>query len=131
MPTLGRGSLENLSLVDIRLQDVVSEAIKTMDFSVLEGHRGYERQEEMYRTGLSTVKWPNSKHNALPSLAVDLAPYPIDWNDTERFVLLAGVMFTIAKQKGVELRWGGDWDQDGSMMDETFRDYVHFELVEE
>lgn len=130
MPTLGNRSLENLSLVDIRLQQIVQEAIEIMDFSVIEGHRDDARQNYMYRTGLSQLKWPKSKHNALPSLAVDLAPYPIDWNDTERFVLLAGVMFTIAKQKGIKIRWGGDWDNDGIMIDETFRDYVHFELLE-
>jgi peptidoglycan L-alanyl-D-glutamate endopeptidase CwlK len=131
MPTLSDRSLENLSLVDIRLRGVIEQAIEVVDFSVLEGHRGPDRQDEMFRTGQSKLQWPDSKHNSLPSLAVDLAPYPIDWEDTERFVFLAGVVFTIAIQNGIDLRWGGDWDGDGSMMDETFRDYVHFELVED
>ena len=130
MPTLSDRSLENLSLVDIRLRGVIEQAIEVVDFSVLEGHRGPDRQDEMFRTGQSKLQWPDSKHNSLPSLAVDLAPYPIDWEDTERFVFLAGVVFTIAIQNGIDLRWGGDWDGDGFMSDETFRDYVHFELLE-
>ncbi len=131
MPTLSERSLENLSLVDIRLRGVIEQAIEIVDFSVLEGYRGPDRQDEMFRTGQSKLQWPDSKHNSLPSLAVDIAPYPIDWEDTERFVFLAGVVFTIAIQNGIDLRWGGDWDGDGFMRDETFRDYVHFELLED
>jgi len=131
MPTLSERSLENLSLVDVRLRGVIEQAIEIVDFSVLEGYRGPDRQDEMFRTGQSKLQWPDSKHNSLPSLAVDIAPYPIDWEDTERFVFLAGVVFTIAIQNGIDLRWGGDWDGDGFMRDETFRDYVHFELLED
>ena len=130
MATLSPRSLEKLSLVDIRLQEIVMKAIEVMDFSVIEGHRDYVKQEKMFADGHSHLRWPDSKHNQLPSKAVDLAPYPIDWADTERFVLLAGVMFTLASQRGIELRWGGDWDRDGRMSDESFRDYVHFEIVE-
>lgn len=130
MPSLSARSLERLSLVDIRLQEIVLKAIEITDFSVLEGHRDFVEQERMFREGHSHLRWPESKHNSLPSLAVDLAPYPIDWSDTERFILLAGVMFTLASQRGIELRWGGDWDRDGRMSDESFRDYVHFEIVE-
>ena len=131
MPTLSEGRGGNLSLVDIRLRGVIEQAIEIVDFSVLEGYRGPDRQDEMFRTGQSKLQWPDSKHNSLPSLAVDIAPYPIDWEDTERFVFLAGVVFTIAIQNGIDLRWGGDWDGDGFMRDETFRDYVHFELLED
>lgn len=131
MPTLSSRSLENLSLVDVRLRGVIEQAIEVLDFSVLEGYRGPDRQDEMFQTGQSKLQWPDSKHNSLPSLAVDLAPYPIDWEDTERFVFLAGVIFTIASQMDINVRWGGDWDSDGFMLDETFRDYVHFELLED
>lgn len=130
MPAFGRGSLSALELVDTRLRGVLEEAIKYWDFTVLEGHRGPERQQELFESGTSQVSWPNSKHNSLPSVAVDIAPYPIDWEDTERFIQLSGAILQIAKQNGLDLRWGGDWNRDGRMTDESFRDLLHFELVE-
>jgi len=66
----------------------------------------------------------------LPSLAVDVAPYPIDWNDRERFCYFAGYVKGIAKSLGTELRWGGDWDRDTQVKDNNFDDLPHFELVE-
>ena len=31
---------------------------------------------------------------------------------------------------GIDLRWGGDWDRDTEVRDNTFDDLVHFEIVE-
>jgi peptidoglycan L-alanyl-D-glutamate endopeptidase CwlK len=131
MPQFGARSLEALEYVEPRLRLVLDEAIRFWDFSVLEGFRGPERQDELFTQGATKVRWPNSAHNSLPSRAVDIAPYPIDWEDTERFVQLAGAILTIARQFGIELRWGGDWDRDGRMSDERFRDLVHFEMTGE
>jgi len=61
--------------------------------------------------------FPNSKHNKYPSLAVDLAPYPINWNNKAQFIYFAGyVMRTaeILKLQGKikhSLLWGGDWNR--------------------
>lgn len=100
-----------------------------MDFAVVEGHRSAERQAEMYHKGLSKLQWPDSMHNKEPSLAFDLAPWPIDWRDTQRFYHLAGIVRAIASEHGVELRWGGDWDCDFDLRDQNFMDLGHFELV--
>lgn len=113
----------------MRLQLVLNAAIKYMDFSILEGHRGKAEQDEAYRTGKSKVRFPNGKHNQVPSHAVDIAPYPLDWSDTERFVYFAGFIMGVAASHDVRLRWGGDWDRDTEVEDETFRDLGHFELV--
>ena len=129
--TLGRKSRERLASADSRLNLIVSEAVTIMDLTVLEAHRPEKRQNELLREGATQVAWPDSKHNTLPSKAVDVAPWPIDWNDLERFVLLAGVMFAVAARYGVKLRWGGDWDRDTQTTDERFRDYVHFEIWED
>ena len=46
-------------------------------------------------------------------------------------MLLAGFILCIAAQKGIKLRWGGDWDNDFDTRDEgRFRDLPHFELLE-
>tara|TARA_R110000824_G_scaffold21496_4_gene80052 strand:+ start:4667 stop:5011 length:345 start_codon:yes stop_codon:yes gene_type:complete len=110
---------------------IVREAITMYDFSVLEGYRSPERQDMLFRDGKSKLPGGKSKHNVFPSIAVDLAPFPIDWNDLDRFVFLAGVMHASAHAIGFgdQLRWGGDWDMDHQLTDERFRDLGHFELV--
>lgn len=61
--------------------------------------------------------------------AVDLAPFPIDWNDSARFDRLAGLMFRAASIEGVKIRWGADWDQDGKPRERGESDSPHFELA--
>jgi peptidoglycan L-alanyl-D-glutamate endopeptidase CwlK len=131
MPRFSQESKSNLGTAHHMLQEIMEEAIQFMDFSVLEGYRPDDRQDYLYQVGLSKKKAGESMHNRSPSWAVDIAPYPVDWEDTERFVFLAGIIFTIAKKRGIEIRWGGDWDNDKIMKDENFRDYGHFELVPE
>ncbi len=123
-------SLLRLAGCDKRLQEICHEAIKVMDFSVLEGHRDEEAQNDAYASGRSKLRWPDSKHNKHPSLAVDLAPYPIDWEQRSRFYLLAGVMFACANKLGYKIRFGGDWDMDMEHKDQKFNDLPHFEIVE-
>ena len=79
MPKFGKKSLEKLNTCDKRLQLVLNEVIKTVDCSVLEGHRGEQRQNKLYDEGKTKLKFPNGRHNASPSRAVDVVPYPIDW----------------------------------------------------
>ena len=87
------------------------------------GLRTLERQKEFVKSGASqTIK---SKHVAQSdgySHAIDLAPYPIDWNNIERFLLVATLMFKAAAELEINLCWGGHW--------KSFKDYPHFELEE-
>jgi hypothetical protein len=122
-------SIAKLDQLDYRLQDILNEAVAHMDFMVITGHRDEASQNEKFAQGLSKVRWPNSKHNSYPSRAVDIAPYPIDWQDEQRFRDLARIVSQVAAQRGVQLRWGGDWDMDGDTSDNTFNDLGHFELV--
>ncbi len=132
MPFFSKMSLLRLSTCDIRLQNICNEVIKIYDFSVICGHRGKVEQQKAYRTGGSKLQYPDSKHNSLPSLAVDLAPYNkgIDWSNIDAFEELNKLMQTEASKQGVKLRWGGDWDGDGSSLDERFLDRPHWEIKE-
>jgi len=121
-------SLARLDECDPRLQKVLKEAIKYVDFSIIEAHRGEARQNRMYEEGRSKLRWPDSKHNKYPSLAVDCCPFPLDWGDLSRFAHLAGYIRGIASQMGIPLRWGGDWDRDGELSDNRFNDLPHLEL---
>ena len=104
--------------------------IERFDCSVIEGHRDKERQDMMQETGMSKLAYPHSKHNHEPAQAVDVAPYPINWNDRERFVLFGGYVKGVADMLRIPIRWGGDWDGDTDTQDQTFHDLPHFELTD-
>jgi hypothetical protein len=128
MPRFGRRSKERLATCEKDLQMVFNEVIKYVDCSILEGHRSKDRQNALYEDGKTKVRYPNGRHNASPSRAVDVTPYPVDWADRERQTLFAGFVLGVANQMGIELRWGGDWDQDFEVKDNRFDDFPHFEL---
>ena len=124
MYKFGKRSKERLKGVKPELVNVLNELVKIMDVTVIEGLRTKERQEELVASGASKTKY--SKH--LEGKAVDLAPYPIDWEDRDRFHYMGGMIRGIAKQLNVNVRWGGDWDSDGETKDNGFDDLVHVEL---
>jgi peptidoglycan L-alanyl-D-glutamate endopeptidase CwlK len=139
MFTFSERSLNNLKGVHPKLVAVVKRAlvISSIDFTVLEGVRSQERQNELWAQGRTkpgqVVTWVQSTgtHGIQGDgygHAVDLAPYPIDWNDFERFDQLATVMFAAAKDIGVTLRWGGNWDMDNLLHEHGESDSPHFEL---
>jgi len=125
MYKLGKKSLERLRGVNSQLVNILFELVKIMDITVIEGVRTQERQDKLVAEGKSKTKF--SKH--ITGQAVDLAPYPIDWEDRDRFHYMGGMLRGIAKQMGVDVRWGGDWDSDGETKDNNFDDLVHLELV--
>ena len=128
MPKFGKKSRENLSTCHEDLQKVFNEVIKHVDCSVLEGHRDERRQEKLFSEGKTKVHYPMGRHNSKPSRAVDVVPYPVDWNDRERFHLFAGFVLGVARGMGITLRWGGDWNMNFEVDDNKFDDFPHFEL---
>jgi len=120
----GKRSKERLKGVNPKLVNVINQLIKIMDVTVIEGLRSQERQDELVAKGASKTKY--SKH--IEGRAVDIAPYPIDWEDRERFHYMGGMLRGIAQNMGVSIRWGGDWDNDGEIKDNNFDDLVHVEL---
>jgi len=123
-------SKERLEQCDERLQALAEAVLQIHDCSVLTGHRSENAQNQAYVEGYSTIQWPYSKHNKLPSLAIDLAPFPINWKNTKRFYYFAGIVMGVAKQMNLPIRWGGDWDMDNDLDDSNFLDLVHFEIKE-
>ena len=128
MAKFGNTSKRRLATCDEDLQELFQEVVKFFDCSILEGHRGEETQNKYFDEGKSQVKWPNGKHNSSPSTALDAAPYPIDWDDTDRFYYFAGFVKGVAFKMGIPIRWGGDWDDDTDVKETKFKDLVHFEL---
>ena len=124
MYKFGKRSRKRLKGVDAKLVNVLNELIKIMDVTVIEGLRSAERQKELLAKGATKVKY--SKH--MEGKAVDIAPYPIDWEARERFHYMGGMVRGIAKALNLKVRWGGDWDSDGEIKDNSFDDLVHIEI---
>lgn len=130
MPKFSKRSLDNLATADSRLQKLFNEVIKEYDCTVICGHRGKEEQTKAFNEKKSKLKFPQSKHNSLPSKAVDVVPYPINWTDIERFKDFGKFVLKKAAELGINIRWGADWDMDGDSSDERFLDFPHFEIKE-
>ncbi|HJY22912.1 MAG TPA: hypothetical protein VJ279_08515 [Hanamia sp.] len=135
MPQFSTESKKQLASCHPELQMLFNEVIKYYDCKVLEGYRNQADQEKAFAAGTTKLHYPNGKHNKIPSMAVDVAPYPVSWNDTKRFYWFAGFVMGLAAQLKNEgkmqfaVRFGGDWDNDKDINDQTFNDLVHFELA--
>ena len=130
MPSFGTTSLRKLSECDEQIQIILNDVVKVFDCAVICGYRNEEEQNELFRTGKSHVQYPNSRHNMRPSRAVDVIPYPVDWSDRELFSFFAGFVMGTATSHGIRLRWGGDWNRNWKVRDNSFDDLPHFELLD-
>jgi len=128
MPRFGKRSRGNLDTCHEDLQELFNQVIKYFDCTVIQGHRGKEEQNKYFKEGTSKLKYPNGRHNASPSNAVDVVPYPIDWEDTDRMYYFAGFVKGFAVRLGIPIRWGGDWNDNTEVKDTNFKDLPHFEL---
>lgn len=127
MYKFSKRSLSAIKELHPKLQAVVNEAIKTVDFTVLDARRGKIEQGRAYRAGNSKARFGESAHNYSPAIAFDFVPYPLTWNE-EKFKPIAKAILAAAKKLNVPIRWGADWDMDGKWSDENFLDWGHFEL---
>ncbi|MET4696106.1 M15 family metallopeptidase [Endozoicomonas lisbonensis] len=133
MPAFSQRSKARLDTCHPDLQRLMNKVVERYDISIICGHRGREEQEEAFRTGKSKARFGQSKHNSLPSRAVDVVPWPFnssDWDDCDYFSHMAGYIMAVADELGIKVRWGGDWNGNRRTSDETFVDMPHFELVD-
>lgn len=148
MAGYGKTSLSRLNTCHKDLQEVMRLVISILpytcpdsglvitDCGIIEGHRGQLLQDTYFEQQKSQVKFPNGKHNTIPSMAVDTLPMSRGkymWSDKDLQEAYAKLVMGVAEKVGVKLRWGADWDGDGIRVDkdndEKFFDGPHFELV--
>ena len=120
MPYFSQSSKDHLSTAHPLLQRLFNFVILYYDCSVICGHRGEAEQNAAYDAGHSKLKYPYSQHNKVPSMAVDVVPYPLDWDDTVEFERLGELVKVVATGLGIPIVWGGDWN--------SFRDLPHYQL---
>lgn len=129
MFAFGTQSKKELAKAHPKMQAILKEAIKHVDFKILNSTRGKAAQEKAYRTGHSKAHFGDSAHNYVPSIAVDLFPAPYDWDNTKAFNNLYHVMMEAAKSLSIPLRSGADWDMNGLRPgDKDNWDAGHYEL---
>jgi peptidoglycan L-alanyl-D-glutamate endopeptidase CwlK len=137
-------SISRLDGVHSELRAIVTDAAARCPFSfiVTEGVRTKERQAELYAQGRTKpgkkVTWsmdsrhlrsgPDSTGKAVDLCPCDAKGNPL-WEDRAKFLALGKLMFSIAAERGIRIRWGYDWDGDGITMEAGEYDGPHFELV--
>ena len=154
MPAYSDKSLAKLETCHLDLQTVFKWVIKYFDNTIIFGERSPAIQFELYKKGRELVNgvWvikdiskvvtykdgyeKLSKHNIEPlSEAIDVAPYPIEWNNKKRFIrfgsYVEGVADLMFDKKIIDHRiiWGADWDKDTFMNDHNFVDLPHFQVA--
>ena len=122
-------SKHNLSEAHEDLQRLFNAVGKEYNCTILCSHRDEETQNIAFHSGRSKVEFPGSKHNKNPSLAVDVAPYPVNWQDMHRWYHFGGYVLKAAIDMGIKIRWGGDWNGNLNFKDQHFDDLPHFELI--
>lgn len=128
MPSLDAQSAARLSDAHPLLQKLFTAVAERTAILILESQRGREAQETAFREGHSKVHFGDSAHNWSPSVALDVAPKPLDWNDRKAFIALSKIVLPLAKGLAVPIRWGGDWNGNGILTDQTLSDLPHYEL---
>ena len=129
MPNFSKQSESKLLTCHADLQTIFRTVIQRFDFTVICGFRTFEQQADIFATGFSKKEAGKSKHNLSPSLAVDVAPFPIDWKNEKAFYYLAGAVMLVAWELDIPIRWGGDWNMNDNLNDQNFFDIGHFELI--
>ena len=134
MPMFSERSTIKLRTCDPLLVNLFLAVVADFDCTVLCGHRSQLEQDEVYHRGLSQLLFPHSRHNKIPSEAVDVVPYfsqkpHIRWDDLQSFCLFAGFVLGVASQKGIYVRWGGNFNMSDDIHSNKFVDMPHFELA--
>lgn len=136
---IGPKSRERLAGVHPKLIAVVERAIalSPQDFLVLEGVRTPARQKELYAQGRTTpgpkVTWTLTSNHFKQvdgfGHAVDLCPFPVDWNTASKFDAIYRAIMQAADELGTPIRSGMDWDRDGILREAKESDSPHYELA--
>jgi len=156
--SLGTNSKKQYDTLHSDLQMVVDWVLAEclVDFTLVEGYRTPAKQFMYYKKGRKFIdgEWVlvqpknkitnvdgmkiKGKHNYNPSLAVDFCAYvpekpQLKW-DAIHLTYIASCFLTVAEflhKEGLiehKLRWGGNWDKDGDLSDNTLYDRPHVEL---
>lgn len=131
MYSYSKRSKEKLGECHPLLQTLFNKAIEKYDITIVCGVRDEETQNGYFARGSSQVKYPNSKHNKTPSLAVDFCVYHrlggASYNELD-MIAVAGFIEGLAVQMGIPVRCGFRWNHQFPS-ENKFMDAGHIELI--
>ena len=144
MPKFGTRSKEQLATCHEDLQTLFNAVIEVVDCSVTCGYRNEKDQEKAFNSGNSKAHFPDGIHNSNPSTAVDVYPYPIDFDYLPRFywfggwVLAKAEILRIVGELTHKIKWGGNWrglnngkiDFSYNKRKDVLDDLPHYELIQ-
>jgi peptidoglycan L-alanyl-D-glutamate endopeptidase CwlK len=125
MPQFSKSSKSKLETCHPDLQKLFNEVIKEKDCVIICGARTLEEQQKAFKGGFSKLDGivKKSKHQIdryQPlSLAVDVLPFPLKWDDKLGHIVFSDYVKFVAKKLGIKITWGGDW---------KFVDRPHYQL---
>lgn len=114
-------SLTRLYTCHPKLVTLFKCVLNEADCIIICGHRNEADQNKAFDEGKSKRRWPTGEHNSMPSRAVDVMPWPLDWKDEARTKEFAKVVKRQAECLGIQVVHGGDWAD--------FVDLPHWELA--
>lgn len=120
---LDRNSLIRLRNADAHLQTLFGfvSSHYSFPFVILETNRDKKAQEAAFREGKSHAHFGLSPHNYLPSLGLDAAPYPVNWDDIDGFKRFHDLVQAASVVVNVPIVWGGTFT--------NLVDMPHYELA--
>jgi len=131
MPRFSKKSIAILETCHELLQRLFMSIIIDIDCTVVWGYRNEYWQNLFFSDGRSTKKYPNGKHNKIPSEAVDVYPYIPGLGisfDIGQCYYFAGQVVERARQMEIPIITGSDWDSDGDINDQVLIDTCHFQI---
>ena len=120
---LSKLSKTKLNSCHSNLKLLIEEVALEHKCAVICGHRGKYEQEQAFYQGTSKARWGQSKHNKIPSMAVDVVPLPLNWDNIKSFERLGNIIMHKADELGIKVKWGKYF--------KGLADYPHFELIKE
>ena len=126
MPKFSKQSAAKLATCHPDLQKIFNDIIITHDCTIICGARTLEDQQKAFKGGFSKLDGviKKSKHQVSAkqplSLAVDVLPSPLRWDDKEGHTKFAMAVKVAADHHKIKIVWGGDWKR--------FPDRPHWEL---
>jgi hypothetical protein len=149
--TFGIASTKELVTLHPDMQIVLSNAIQVYNFSIHQGARTVEEQIRNIRKRasktLDSYHIPRDKNGhydpSVPCLAADILPYqkgvnpwpqPNDSLEVRekkkgRFYYMQGIVYKAARDEGIAIVQGVDWDHDADFFDQSFDDLPHVQLL--
>jgi len=134
MTSFSARSQAQLATVDARLALIFAEVNDRRACTIIEGRRLQEDQDRDFAKGVSRLRWPHGKHNVQNPTdlckAVDVKPDDLEWTAlVEAWKVFADLVFQIAEEQGILLRWGGAWNGTYPNPPGVLNDLDHFELA--